>query len=219
MSMDNTNGRYLSFKCGENNAFENCANIVKDGGVIVFPTDTVYAIGCNPFNDNAVDRIFRLKRRATEKAMPVLCASLLDLENIVQVSKNVKKLARSFWPGPLTIICPLFNSNISPRLIANNSSLAVRIPDNPCTLSLLKFSRYLVGTSANISGQEAVKSPSQINASTLVDFDALLDGGTLNKHPHSTIIRLDNDNNENLTVVRNGPIAERDIVAALRYSD
>jgi L-threonylcarbamoyladenylate synthase len=217
MNMDNTRGGYLSFKCGENDAIENCANIVRDGGVIVFPTDTVYAIGCNPFNDNAVERIFHLKRRVAEKAMPVLCASLMDLENIVEVSNKVRKLARTFWPGPLTIICPLNNKDISPTLTANNSSLAVRIPGNPCTLSLLKFSRYLVGTSANISGQESVKSPSHINSSTLTNFDALLDGGTLNKYPHSTIIHLDDD--DNLTVVRNGPITERDIVAALGPSE
>lgn len=217
MNMDNmTAGGYLRFKCGEDNAIENCANIVNEGGVIVFPTDTVYAIGCNPFNDRAVERIFLLKRRVAEKALPVLCASLMDLENIVQVSTKVKRLARSFWPGPLTIICPLSNRNISPRLTANNSSLAVRIPGNPCTLSLLKFSRYLVGTSANISGQEPVKSPSQINSTSLTNFDALLDGGTLNKYSHSTIIHLDDD--ETLTVVRNGPITERDIVAALRPS-
>jgi L-threonylcarbamoyladenylate synthase len=217
MNMDNTRGGCLSFKCGENNAIENCANIVRDGGVIVFPTDTVYAIGCNPFNDNAVERIFHLKRRVAEKAMPVLCASLMDLENIVEVSNKVRKLARSFWPGPLTIICPLNNRDVSPRLTANKSSLAVRIPGNPCTLSLLKFSRYLVGTSANVSGQESVKSPSQINTSTLTNFDALLDGGTLNRHPHSTIIHLDDD--DTLTVVRNGPITERDIVAALGPSE
>jgi L-threonylcarbamoyladenylate synthase len=217
MNMDNTRGGYLSFKCDENNAIENCANIVRDGGVIVFPTDTVYAIGCNPFNDNAVERIFHLKRRVAEKAMPVLCASLMDLENIVEVSNKVRKLARSFWPGPLTIICPLNNRDVSPRLTANKSSLAVRIPGNPCTLSLLKFSRYLVGTSANVSGQESVKSPSQINTSTLTNFDALLDGGTLNRHPHSTIIHLDDD--DTLTVVRNGPITERDIVAALGPSE
>lgn len=213
MNMDNTRGSYLSFKCGENNAIENCANIVRDGGVIVFPTDTVYAIGCNPFNDNAVERIFHLKRRVAEKAMPVLCATLMDIENIVEVSNKVRKLARSFWPGPLTIICPLNNRDVSPRLTANKSSLAVRIPGNPCTLSLLKFSRYLVGTSANVSGQESVKSPSQINTSPLTNFDALLDGGTLNRHPHSTIVHLDDD--DTLTVVRNGPITERDIVAAL----
>jgi len=215
--MDNTSAGYLNFKCGEDNAVENCANIVRDGGVIVFPTDTVYAIGCNPFNDNAVERIFHLKRRVAEKALPVLCASLMDLENIVEVSNKVRKLARSFWPGPLTIICPLNNRDISPRLTGNKSSLAVRIPGNPCTLSLLKFSRYLVGTSANVSGQESVKRPSQINTSTLTNFDALLDGGTLNRHPHSTIIHLDDD--DTLTVVRNGPITEREIVTALGPSE
>jgi L-threonylcarbamoyladenylate synthase len=214
MNMDNSTGGYLNFKCGEVNGIENCANIVKDGGVIVYPTDTVYAIGCNPFDDKAVRRIFQLKNRVAEKAMPVLCASLLDLENIVEVSNKVKKLARSFWPGPLTIVCPLYNRNISPRLTANSSSLAVRIPANPCTLSLLKLSHYLVGTSANISGQDSVKRPSQISTTSLTNFDALLDGGTLNKYSHSTIIQLAED--ETLTVVRNGPIKERDIIAALR---
>src|SRR5262245_21058765 len=121
MNMVNSTGGHLNFKCGEDNGIENCANIVKDGGVIVYPTDTVYAIGCNPFDDKAVERIFLLKNRLAEKAMPVLCASLLDLENIVEVSNKVKKLARSFWPGPLTIICPLSNRNISPRLTANSA--------------------------------------------------------------------------------------------------
>ncbi|MGH9993951.1 MAG: L-threonylcarbamoyladenylate synthase, partial [Nitrososphaeraceae archaeon] len=191
-----------------------CANIVKNGGVIVYPTDTVYGIGCDPFNEKAVDRVFFVKRRVAEKALPVLSASLIDLENIVDVSVKVKKLARKFWPGPLTIICPISNKNIPPRLTANNSSLAVRIPGNLCTLSLLKLNRYLVGTSANISGQASAISPSQINTTSLASFDALLDGGTLNKYSHSTIIRFD-DNDDTLTVVRNGPISETDIVAAL----
>lgn len=214
MNMVNSTGGHLNFKCGEDNGIEKCANIVKDGGVIVYPTDTVYAIGCNPFDDKAVERIFLLKNRVAEKAMPVLCASLLGLENIVEVSNKVKKLARSFWPGPLTIVCPLSNRNLSPRLTANSSSLAVRIPANPCALSLLRLSHYLVGTSANISGQESIKSPSQISTTSLTNFDALLDGGTLNKYSHSTIIQLADD--ETLTVVRNGPIKERDIIAALR---
>jgi len=216
MNMDNTTGGYLKFKCGENNAIESCANIVKNGGVIVYPTDTVYGIGCNPFNDKAVERIFLVKHRVAEKALPVLSASLIDLEKIVEVSDKVKRLARSFWPGPLTIVCPLSNRSIAPRLTANKSSLAVRIPDNPCTLSLLKLSHYLVGTSANISGQASAKSPSQINTASLTSFDALLDGGTLNKYSHSTIIRFDDD--ETLTVVRNGPISKSDIAAALKSS-
>ncbi|HZD35224.1 MAG TPA: L-threonylcarbamoyladenylate synthase [Nitrososphaeraceae archaeon] len=204
----------MKFKCGDDKAAENCANVVKGGGVIVYPTDTVYAIGCDPFNDEAVERIFIVKRRAPEKAMPVLCANLMDLEKIVEVSNRAKRLARSFWPGPLTIICPLSNRNISSRLTCDNSSLAVRIPANRCALSLLKISRYLVGTSANISGQQSIKNPSQINASSLTNFDALLDGGTLNKYSHSTIIRLDDD--EALNIVRTGPITREHIVAALR---
>lgn len=213
--MDNTTEGYLKFRCGEHRAIESCAKIVKNGGVIIYPTDTVYGMGCDPFNDKAVERVFFLKRRVAEKALPVLAASLSDLEDIVEVSDKVKRLARSFWPGPLTIICPLSNRNISLRLTANKSSLAVRIPGNPCTLALLKLTRYMVGTSANISGHVSVKSPSQINFTSLASFDALLDGGALNSYSHSTIIRLD-DGDETLTVIRNGPISETDIDEALR---
>lgn len=216
--MDNNNNTtlgYLKFRCGEHKSIESCSNIVKNGGVIVYPTDTVYGIGCDPFNDKAVQRVFSLKRRTAEKALPVLAASLSDLKDIVEVSEKVERLARSFWPGPLTIICPLSNSKISPRLTGKRPSLAVRIPGNPCTLELLKFTRYLVGTSANISGHVSVKSPSQINSASLASFDALLDGGDLNRYSHSTIISL-GDGDETLTVVRSGPILESDIAVALR---
>ena len=94
MNMDNTIGNYLKFKCGENNAIESCADIVRNGGVIVYPTDTVYGVGCDPFNEKAVERIFLVKRRVAEKALPVLSASLIDLEDIVELSDKVKRLAR-----------------------------------------------------------------------------------------------------------------------------
>lgn len=205
--------RYLRFSCGEERAVENCAEIVKNGGVIVYPTDTVYGIGCDPFNEEAIERIFRIKHRVNEKALPVLASSLRDLERIVEITNSVKKLARKFWPGPLTIICPLIDRTISPKLTANSLSLAVRIPDNLCTLSLLKFTRYLVGTSANISGQGSIKSPTHLSSTTLADFDAVLDGGTLNKHLHSTVIRL--DDNGTVTIARNGPVSEIEIKSAL----
>jgi L-threonylcarbamoyladenylate synthase len=213
--MENMTEGYLKFRCGNHNAIESIAKVVKNGGVIVYPTDTVYGLGCDPFNNKAVERVFSLKHRVAEKALPVLAASLSDIEDIVEVSEKVKRLARSFWPGPLTIICPLSNKNISPKLTANKSSLAVRIPGNPCTLALLKLTRYMVGTSANISGHASIKSPSQINSTSLESFDALLDGGELNRYSHSTIIRPDNDD-ETLTVIRNGPISESDIAVALR---
>jgi L-threonylcarbamoyladenylate synthase len=208
---------YLNLKCEQNGAIESCAAIVKNGGVIIYPTDTVYGIGCDPFNERAVERIFDIKRRLPEKALPVLGYSIEDLEQIVRISKNVRKLARWFWPGPLTIICPLLSRNIiSPKITAHESSLAVRVPGNPCTLSLLKVCHYLVGTSANISGESSIKSPLQLNLTAIGGFDALLDGGTLDTYSHSTMIRLDED--DTVTIVRNGPIAESDIIMALSTS-
>jgi L-threonylcarbamoyladenylate synthase len=215
MNHDNEgNTAYLELKCEQKGAIESCATIVKNGGVIIYPTDTVYGIGCDPFNDRAVKRIFDIKRRLPRKALPVLSYSIEDLEQIVEISESVRKLARSFWPGPLTIICPLSSRTLfSPRLTAHDSSLAVRIPGNPCTLSLLKVCHYLVGTSANISGESSLKSPLQLSSTTLGDFDALLDGGTLDGYSHSTMIRLGEE--DTLTFVRDGPITESDILTAL----
>jgi L-threonylcarbamoyladenylate synthase len=208
---------YLKLKCEQKGAIESCATIVKKGGVIIYPTDTVYGIGCDPFNDRAVERIFDIKRRLPEKALPVLGYSIEDLEQLVKIYPNARKLAQSFWPGPLTIICPLLSRDIiSPKLTAHESSLAVRIPGNPCTLSLLKICHYLVGTSANISGESSIKSPLQVSPTILGDFDALLDGGTLDRYSHSTMIRLDED--DTVTFVRKGPITESDIMTALSTS-
>ncbi|HEX6028384.1 MAG TPA: L-threonylcarbamoyladenylate synthase, partial [Nitrososphaeraceae archaeon] len=136
-------------KCNEQNDITKGASIVKNGGVIVFPTDTLYGIGCDPYDDKAVDKIFKIKNRDKTNPLPILASSIADIEKIVLLDRTAKKLAQIYWPGALTIIVPLIDKKISDNLRAGKMSIGVRVPNNICALSLLKDCKYLTGTSAN----------------------------------------------------------------------
>ena len=150
--------------------------LIKSGEILVFPTDTIYGIGCDPYNDQAVERIFAIKGRDEKKPLPVLAYSTADIEKIVALGDAGKVLATKYWPGALTIVAPIADKKISRRVTAAGSSLAVRVPANKCVLSLLKRCRYLVGTSANPSGDSPQKSAQEVLNSSLEGYDGLLDG-------------------------------------------
>ena len=166
-----------------------CASIVKEGGVVVFPTDTVYGIGCDPYKDSSVSRIFAIKGRKDDKPLPVLAASIEEAEKIVKLGTVGKMLAKNFWPGALTIVAPLSDPKISEMVLAGKRSLAVRVPANKCALNVLSICKYLVGTSANLSGRPA---PKDAQGVTLEGFDALLinEGALIGRE--STIIDITN---------------------------
>jgi L-threonylcarbamoyladenylate synthase len=148
-----------------------CASIVKEGGVVIFPTDTVYGIGCDPYSDSSVARIFEIKGRQEDKPLPVLAASMKDAEKIVKLGKAGRALAKKFWPGALTIVAPLADPKISDRVLAGRQSLAVRVPANKCLLNLLSICKYIVGTSANPSGRPSPRSAQEV---AIEGYDALL---------------------------------------------
>jgi L-threonylcarbamoyladenylate synthase len=181
------------FRCIDRSQIISCASIVSSGGVIVFPTDTVYAIGCSPYNDRAVKRVFEIKGRNVARPFPVLAANMRDVERIVSLGKTGKKLAAKFWPGGLTIISKLVDSTISRKVTAGQMTIGVRIPNNECAIKLLEHCKYLVGTSANISGEKSARSVSEVLASSLRGFDAMLDGGSTKDGKESTIIDLSGD--------------------------
>jgi L-threonylcarbamoyladenylate synthase len=167
--------KYKVLGCAD--GMSECAHIIKNGGVVVFPTDTIYGIGCDPRNDSAVERIFKIKGRDEKKPLPVLAYSMQDAEKIVSLGRAGRMLAEKYWPGALTIVAPLADKKMSRGVTAGCSNLAVRVPANSCILPLLQECRYLVGTSANISGGKPSKSAQEVLGSGLDGFDALLDGG------------------------------------------
>ena len=113
------------FECSRAGDISKCAAIVRRGGVIVFPTDTVYGIGCNPYNHAAVNKVFVIKGRETSKPLPVLASKIEDVRNIAFIDFRASVLARKFWPGRLTLICPLLDSRISSLVVSNMRTVAV----------------------------------------------------------------------------------------------
>lgn len=199
-------------KCNERNDITKCASIVKNGGVIVFPTDTLYGIGCDPYDEKAVDKIFKIKNRDKINPLPILASSVVDIERIVLLSRTAKKLAQIYWPGALTIIVPLIDKKISDNLRAGKMSIGVRVPNNICVLSLLKDCKYLTGTSANKSGEPGCKSFSEVLSSSLRGFDAILDGGDVEEGVQSTIVDL---TGQHPRVIREGAIVSQAIYATI----
>jgi L-threonylcarbamoyladenylate synthase len=182
--------RFKVLECSNYDHIASCASTLSDGGIIVFPTDTVYGIGCNPYYDESVERIFQIKDRSEDKPLPVMGYSISDIEKLVHMSPLAKSLAQYFWPGALTIVSPCKDNNISRRVMAGGDNLAVRIPGNRCTQSLLRLCKYLIGTSANVSGRKPCTSSYEVLSSGLSGFDLVLDGGALGGGIESTIIEV-----------------------------
>jgi L-threonylcarbamoyladenylate synthase len=199
--------------CSQHRDVSKCADVVKSGGVIVFPTDTVYGIGCDPYNHAAVNRVFAIKDRKTAKPLPILASTMRDVSNIAFIDHRADILARKYWPGKLTLVCPLLDRSISSLVVSNKDTIAVRIPGNTCTLELIRKCKLLVGTSANISGTRPARDIPQVLSSSLKGFDAVLDGGFITEEKESTIVDL--SKRGQIDIIREGSIKSVDIHKAL----
>lgn len=191
---------------------ERCAAIVKAGGVVVFPTDTIYGIGCDPYNDAAVGRIFLIKGRDEGKPLPVLVGNLSIAEELGSLGPVGRALAAKFWPGALTIVAPLADSRISAKVTGGKNSVALRVPASACAQELLARCRCLVGTSANPSGGRPSKIAREVVESGLSGYDALLAGKEIPIGAESTIIDVAGSKP---TIVREGAIRAEYIMGFL----
>lgn len=200
--------RGLRLKCTES-GIKYCARMLKRGGIGVFPTDTVYGIGCDPYNQDAVGRIFRLKRRDENNPLPVLVRDTRAAEKLVDLGNKGRLLAGKFWPGPLTIVAPLIDHSMSPKVTATTEKLGVRVPNNECALSLLRQCEVLVGTSANLTGFAPPRSADEVLESGLEGFDVLLDGGKVTGK-ESTIVDI-----TTFAIIREAAIDTQEILGAI----
>jgi L-threonylcarbamoyladenylate synthase len=203
------------FDCTLKENISKCVDIVRGGGVIAFPTDTVYGIGCDPYNDKASERVFVIKGRDLNNPLPVLTATTEDVRNLAHMDSRADLLAERYWPGRLTLVLPLLDSRISSVVVAGaNGSIAVRIPGNKCASELLSRCRYLVGTSANKSSEAAATNMDQILSSSLIGIDAILDGGCLvDGGMESTIVDLSKQGPSH--IIREGAIKSTEIYDTL----
>ena len=181
--------------------------IIENGGVIIFPTDTVYGIGCNPYDENAVKKIYEIKSREKIKSLPVLASSIEIVKQITIIYEFTEKIIKKYWPGPLTLILKLKDKNLKKSLNLEDK-IAVRIPNSVCTLKLLNKCNLLVGTSANVSGDSSFTDPQEC-MKNVKNYDVFVDGGTITSKGESTIIEIEN---EKIHVIREGALKKEDIV-------
>ncbi|MDG6966014.1 MAG: threonylcarbamoyl-AMP synthase [Nitrososphaerota archaeon] len=151
------------------------AEAVLRGGLVVYPTDTVYGLGCDPFNEEAVRRLFAAKGRGA-KAVPVLCSTHQKAADLVDLGEKGEELARRHWPGALTIVAPLRMR--VPQMLSQGPNLGVRVPDHPLCLELISScGGWLAGTSANVSGAPSARSAADALKQLGDTVDLILDGG------------------------------------------
>ncbi len=198
--------RLLKVSC-DKEGIKKASQIISQGGIVVFPTDTVYGIGCNPYNKDAVEKIYKVKSRDFSKPFPVLVYSKEIAERIALFDVFTKKIVERFWPGPLTIILKLTDESLKKSLNLTDK-IALRVPNHKCTLELLKKCNVLVGTSANISGHSSFTNPDEC-FNNIQKYDIFVDGGVITSKSESTIIEIEN---EEIKIIREGSLSYEEIL-------
>lgn len=196
-------------KC-DSEGINTAKKILEKDGVIIFPTDTVYGIGCNPYSTKAIQRIYQIKKRDETKPFPILGYSKDELNKIVFFDEKSSRLIDKFWPGKLTLVLKLKDQKLK-ETMGLSDKVAVRVPNNKCVLSLLKECKLLIGTSANTSGTSSLIDSKDCNQE-LSNYDILIDYGRIQSDGESTIIEI---NNGELNVIRIGSISEEEILDAI----
>jgi L-threonylcarbamoyladenylate synthase len=197
----------------EPEAISTAAKILIDGGVIGYPTETVYGIGCSAFNAQAVNRIYDLKNRDKSKAFILIAADIIQISDLVEtIPPTAERLIDNFWPGPLTIV---FNSSSRLQEFAfrKSKTIAVRIPDCKICQALLTVCGFpIVSTSANKSGEPATTNANDVLSVFGEQLDALIDGGTTPSVLPSTVVDI---TKSPARIVRKGAISALEIKTVL----
>jgi len=187
------------------------AEIIQNGGIAVYPTETVYGIGCNPRNKNASERICRIKGREG-KPLPLICGDMESAEKAAKFNQTARKLAAYFWPGPLMLILP--TRGTYPHVVTQgNATIGLRIPGNETARRLAQQSGgCIVSTSANKSGKPPATTAVEVMDQLGSEVDIILDGGSSPEAGGSTVLDL---TGEVPKILRVGPISEDEIKKVL----
>ena len=192
---------------------ERVADVLKSGGIIAYPTETIYGIGCSAFDAGAVERIYQLKGRDRQKAMILVAGDIVQVSDLVKsIPASAEKLIENFWPGPLTIIFET-SSRLREFAFGKSKTVAVRIPDCTICLELIRETGFpLVSTSANVSGQPAGATAEQVYEAFGDQLDVIVDGGATPESVPSTLVDI---TRTPARIVRQGAISNLEINTVL----
>lgn len=190
------------------------AEVILGGGVVAYPTDTLYGLGVNPFVRECVDKLLQVKRRPVEKGIPLLVGSLEDAERLVYFTPEARILAKTFWPGPLTIVL-VQRAYLPDEISGGRGIVGVRLPDHPLPQQIAKITGgAITGTSANISGREPARTAREVVEQLGDGVDLVLDGGETGGTP-STVIDL---TQKPPVIIREGVIPKEKIFRVLGFT-
>ena len=190
------------------------SKILQEGGIVVFPTETVYGIGANALNDKAIEKIYAAKKRPQNNPLIVHVENLEHARSITHFSEIELFLAENFWPGPLTLVLNNSSQEISKKVTAGLRTIAIRVPKNATAISLLKtFGKPIAAPSANISGE--VSPTLATHALDLKkDVEMILDGNYCEIGLESTILKCDG---EKIDILREGSVTRENIKKVISF--
>lgn len=176
--------------------------ILRAGGLVAFPTDTVYGLGAQAFNQTAIESIYLAKDRPLEKAIPILIADVVDLDKVADaVPALALRLAVRFWPGPLTLVVPK-HANL-PAAVSATSTVGVRIPNHEVARALLRAAGPMAVSSANLSGQDNPRTVGEVIRQLNGRIPLILNGGVTRGGVPSTVVDV---TGAEPVILREGPI-------------
>jgi tRNA threonylcarbamoyl adenosine modification protein (Sua5/YciO/YrdC/YwlC family) len=174
--------------------------ILKSGGIIIYPTDTVYGMGCDLFNKRGIERIYEIQRRNRKQPLSFICSDLKDISRYARVSDEAYKIMKRLLPGPYTFI--LEASRVVPKIILpKRQTTGIRIPDNRiCNALVAEMGSPVISTSVKNEGGELLSDPRVIEELFGKRVDMIIDGGIIAAEPSSVVSLLP----EGIEVIRTG---------------
>ena len=163
------------------------ADILNEGGIVIYPTDTVYGIGCDLFNKRAIEKIYEIKQRSKKQPFSIICADLKDISNYASVSNYAYKIMRRLLPGPYTFI--LEASRLVPKiLMPKRKAVGIRVPDNTICLALVReLGHPIISTSVTVRENEVLSDPVDMEEEFKRRVDMVIDGGVIIPEESSVI--------------------------------
>ena len=172
----------------EKDKIELALHVLRKGGVVVYPTDTLYGIGVNIFSEDAVERVFSIKKRSKSKPLSVCLPKVESISKVAYMDSETEKIARKLLPGPFTLILNK-KEGISSTLTAGEAKIGVRIPDSKVSMELSR-EFPVTATSANISGMKVPESPEGVYKQLRESVDLIFDAGAFKESLPSTVVDL-----------------------------
>ncbi len=202
----------MRFLDATDEAIKAAGYLMREGGVVVYPTETVYGIGAIPSDPDASQRICEIKQRA-DKPLPLIVADIAAARKIVEMTPEAEKLAARFWPGPLTLV---LKSKVKYNMWVTHGSttLGIRVSPHPIASKLAKEAGgVIVSTSANISGDPPAQSAEEAKRLFGNKVDIILDGGPSQSGESSTVVDLSGGE---IWLLRKGPVSGEEIMKTLK---